>query len=171
MFDADVVGPHRVCRAVLPGMRAQGNGTIINITDLAANFGLPYRGFYSAAKAALERYTEALSTEYGFRHQRVQSSARRIQKTNIGADRIKPAVVKAALGKATSSSPWRWLSSSFALSHDLPMKWPCWWKRSWLRGGRKAFTMRHHGMQRVAVVMKKLLPGRWFEKLVLREYK
>ncbi|MCB0759297.1 MAG: SDR family NAD(P)-dependent oxidoreductase, partial [Flavobacteriales bacterium] len=63
LFDANLIGAHRVCRAVLPHMRASGSGLIINITSLAANFGLPYRGFYSASKAALERYTEALNME------------------------------------------------------------------------------------------------------------
>ncbi|HRH38700.1 MAG TPA: SDR family NAD(P)-dependent oxidoreductase, partial [Flavobacteriales bacterium] len=59
LMDTNVIGAHRVCRAVLPIMRQQRSGLIINITSVAGNFGLPYRAFYSASKAALERYSEA----------------------------------------------------------------------------------------------------------------
>lgn len=169
VFDADVVGPHRVCRAVLPGMRAQGNGTIINITSLAANFGLPYRGFYSAAKAALERYTEALSTEVAAFGINVCSLQPGEYKTNIGANRIKPAVIGEAYRKGYERA-MEVLSSSLHYSHD-PDEVAVLVEK--IMAARRPKSVYHaaHGMQRVAVVMKKLLPGRWFEKLVLREYK
>ena len=63
LLNTNLMGAHRLCRAVLPHMRDRGSGTIINISSIAANFGLPYRGFYSASKAALDRYGEALATE------------------------------------------------------------------------------------------------------------
>src|SRR5690606_8982090 len=44
-------------------MRKQKSGLIINITSIAAYMGLPYRGFYSASKSALEITTEALRME------------------------------------------------------------------------------------------------------------
>ena len=52
-----------LCRAVLPGMRAQKGGYIINISSLGGRIGLPFQGSYSAAKYAVEGYSEALYNE------------------------------------------------------------------------------------------------------------
>jgi NAD(P)-dependent dehydrogenase (short-subunit alcohol dehydrogenase family) len=62
-FDTNFFGTHRVCRAVLPHMRAQGSGHIINISSLAGRIALPFQGFYSATKFAIEAYTESLRME------------------------------------------------------------------------------------------------------------
>jgi short-subunit dehydrogenase len=63
VFETNFFGPVRVIKAVLPQMRKQKNGLIINVTSIAAYMGLPYRGFYSASKSALEITTEALRME------------------------------------------------------------------------------------------------------------
>jgi len=47
-FDTNLNGPIRMIQSVLPQMRSQKNGLIINITSIAGNMGLPYRGIYSA---------------------------------------------------------------------------------------------------------------------------
>jgi NAD(P)-dependent dehydrogenase (short-subunit alcohol dehydrogenase family) len=57
------LGTHRVCRAVLPLMRAQGAGRIINVSSLAGIVPLPFQAFYSASKFAIEAYSEALRIE------------------------------------------------------------------------------------------------------------
>ena len=62
-FDTNFFGLHRVCRAVLPHLRAQRAGTIINMSSLAGRIPLPFQGFYSATKFAIEAYTEALRME------------------------------------------------------------------------------------------------------------
>jgi NAD(P)-dependent dehydrogenase (short-subunit alcohol dehydrogenase family) len=62
-FDTNFFGLHRVCRAVLPHLRAQRAGTIINMSSLAGRISLPFQGFYSATKFAIEAYTEALRME------------------------------------------------------------------------------------------------------------
>ena len=62
-LDTNLFGVHRVLKHVLPHMRSRKSGKIINISSIGANMGLPYRGFYSASKAALDRYSEALSIE------------------------------------------------------------------------------------------------------------
>jgi NAD(P)-dependent dehydrogenase (short-subunit alcohol dehydrogenase family) len=61
--DTNLIGLHRMCRAVLPHMRAQGGGLIINISSMLAGFGMPYRALYSATKAAVDRYSEGLRGE------------------------------------------------------------------------------------------------------------
>jgi NAD(P)-dependent dehydrogenase (short-subunit alcohol dehydrogenase family) len=62
-FDTNFFGLHRVCRAVLPHLRAQRAGAIINMSSLAGRIALPFQGFYSATKFAIEAYTEALRME------------------------------------------------------------------------------------------------------------
>jgi NAD(P)-dependent dehydrogenase (short-subunit alcohol dehydrogenase family) len=62
-FETNFFGPVRVIQAVLPMLRAQGSGTIVNVTSLAALVPLPFWGFYNASKAALESLTETLREE------------------------------------------------------------------------------------------------------------
>jgi NAD(P)-dependent dehydrogenase (short-subunit alcohol dehydrogenase family) len=62
-LDTNFFGVLRVCRAVLPIMRAQGGGYIINIGSLAGVQGLPFHGLYAASKFALEGMSESLRFE------------------------------------------------------------------------------------------------------------
>ncbi len=52
-----------LCRAVLPYMRARKEGRIINLSSIGGLMGLPYQGYYSASKFAIEGFSEALSAE------------------------------------------------------------------------------------------------------------
>ncbi|SFS57490.1 Short-chain dehydrogenase [Zhouia amylolytica] len=63
VFSTNLYGPIEVMKAVLPPMRKQKQGLIINITSIAGYMGLPYRGLYSASKGALELVTEAMRME------------------------------------------------------------------------------------------------------------
>lgn len=63
VFQTNVMGVIRVMQAVLPYMRSRQSGLLLNISSIAAEMGLPYRGAYSASKAALDRVTEALRVE------------------------------------------------------------------------------------------------------------
>lgn len=62
-MDTNFLGMVRVCRSVLPIMRRQHKGKIINISSIAGLMAVPYQGFYSASKFAIEGYSEALSLE------------------------------------------------------------------------------------------------------------
>lgn len=62
-FDTNFNGPLNVIKAVLPQMRIQNNGLIINITSIAGYMGLPFRGIYCATKGALEIITESYRLE------------------------------------------------------------------------------------------------------------
>lgn len=59
----DLLGPLQLMQAVVPHMRDQGDGQIINVSTVLALQPLPYLGGYAAAKAALERMSEALRME------------------------------------------------------------------------------------------------------------
>ena len=62
-FETNFFGLARLCRAVIPAMRTAGRGTIINISSIGGLMGLPYQGFYSATKFAVEGFSEALAME------------------------------------------------------------------------------------------------------------
>jgi short-subunit dehydrogenase len=63
VFETNFFGAIEVMKAVLPQMRKQQCGLIINITSIAGYMGLPFRGIYSATKGALEIVTEAIRME------------------------------------------------------------------------------------------------------------
>jgi len=66
VFQTNVFGPVEVIRQVLPYMRRQKKGLIINISSVAGFLGLPFRGPYSASKAAVMIISETLRYElYG----------------------------------------------------------------------------------------------------------
>lgn len=62
-FQTNFFGVHRVCRAVLPHLRARPKASLIVIGSIVGAFGLPFQGFYSASKHALEGYCESLRIE------------------------------------------------------------------------------------------------------------
>ncbi|HEY0254829.1 MAG TPA: SDR family NAD(P)-dependent oxidoreductase, partial [Kofleriaceae bacterium] len=62
-FEVNVFGLMDVTRAVLPHMRAQHRGTILNVTSGAGVFGVPMMALYCGSKFAIEGFTEALSYE------------------------------------------------------------------------------------------------------------
>jgi NAD(P)-dependent dehydrogenase (short-subunit alcohol dehydrogenase family) len=62
-FETNVFGLVRMCQLVLPGMRAQRSGRIVNVSSMGANFTFPGGGFYHATKYAVEAISDALRFE------------------------------------------------------------------------------------------------------------
>jgi NAD(P)-dependent dehydrogenase (short-subunit alcohol dehydrogenase family) len=62
-FATNVEGIFAVTRAVLPAMRSQGSGTIINVASLGGLIALPFFSLYNASKFAVVGFTESLSFE------------------------------------------------------------------------------------------------------------
>ena len=63
VMDININGPFYLCRAVLPHMRAQGYGRIVNIASIAGKEGNPNMVAYSASKAALIGLTKSIAKE------------------------------------------------------------------------------------------------------------
>jgi NAD(P)-dependent dehydrogenase (short-subunit alcohol dehydrogenase family) len=62
-METNFMGAVYTIRTVLPAMRKQGKGTIINVSSLGGLMGLPFQGYYSASKFAIEGLSEALRME------------------------------------------------------------------------------------------------------------
>lgn len=63
LFEVNVIGLHRVTRAVLPGFRDQGAGLVLNFSSLLGRLSLPFYGSYSATKFAVETLSETYKAE------------------------------------------------------------------------------------------------------------
>jgi NAD(P)-dependent dehydrogenase (short-subunit alcohol dehydrogenase family) len=100
-FETNFFGIARMVKAVLPVMRRQGKGRIINIGSLAGLSPVPFLGFYSASKHALEGYSEALRQE--------------VKPFNIHVSLVEPGFIRTGLGKNSRNpvdrigeyDPWR----------------------------------------------------------------
>lgn len=62
-FNVNFFGTVNINKAVIPYMRKKGSGRIVNISSVAAVAHIPFQTYYSASKAALESYTNALANE------------------------------------------------------------------------------------------------------------
>ncbi len=63
LFDANFFGMVNMNRAVIPVMRQQGGGRIVNLSSVAEPIPIPFQAYYSATKAAVNAYTMALANE------------------------------------------------------------------------------------------------------------
>lgn len=92
LFNLNLVGAVQMMSAVMPKMREQGKGMIINVSSIGSEMGLPFRGFYSASKSALDKVVEAMRYEVSPWNVEVCTLHLGDIKTNIAENRIKTEV-------------------------------------------------------------------------------
>lgn len=63
IFELNFFGMFSCCKAALPYLRKSEGGRIINLSSVAAPISIPFQGFYSATKAAVNSFTMALANE------------------------------------------------------------------------------------------------------------
>lgn len=90
MFDTNFHGVVRMTRAVVPHMRRQGRGRIINIGSILGVVPVPYAALYCASKHAVEGYSEALDHELRTQGIRVSVIEPAYVKTKFEANNIEP---------------------------------------------------------------------------------
>src|SRR3954447_8128641 len=90
IFDTNFFGMVRMTRAVVPHMREQGTGRIINIGSVLGFLPMPYGALYAATKHAVEGYSESLDHELRTRGIRVSVIEPAYTKTPFDANFMEP---------------------------------------------------------------------------------
>lgn len=169
-FETNFFGPIEVIKAVLPQMRSQKSGLIINITSIAGYIGLPYRSIYSASKSSLEIITESLRMEVQHLGIQITNVAPGDFATNIAAGRYHAPVI---------------LGSDYEKSYQITLNT----MNTHVESGSDASQMAkaiykiiqnpqpkiHYKvgvfMQKFSIVLKRILPDKIYEKILMNHYK
>ncbi|MFT4830898.1 MAG: NAD(P)-dependent dehydrogenase (short-subunit alcohol dehydrogenase family) [Psychroserpens sp.] len=169
-FTTNFHGPIHMMKAVLPQMRQQHAGLIINITSIAGYMGLPYRGIYSATKGALELVTEAMRMETKDFGVQITNLAPGDFATNIASGRY-----HAPVG---AKSPYRdpyGNTLKMINDHVNEGKDPICVAEAVYAIMQTKHPKVHYKvgafMQKFSLFLKKILPDKQYEKLLLNHYK
>jgi NAD(P)-dependent dehydrogenase (short-subunit alcohol dehydrogenase family) len=170
LFEVNTLGPLRMVQAVLPQMRAQRRGLIINITSIGGQIAIPFDGICSASKFALEGLSEALSLE--------------LRRFGIDVAIIEPGDINT--GMTARSAVERTIDEASPYAHDLTRALAAAQENEregsspqriatlveTLISARRPALRSVGGTvtERLMIPVKHLLPARFFERLVARQY-
>jgi NAD(P)-dependent dehydrogenase (short-subunit alcohol dehydrogenase family) len=169
-FETNLFGPIEVIKAVLPQMREQKSGLIINITSIAGYMGLPFRSIYSASKGALELVAEALRMEVKPFGIEITNVAPGEFATNIAAGRYHVPNSPASAYRQTYERTLNLINEQVGCGDD-PLKMA--------HAIYKIInTTKPNGhykvgpfMSRFSIVLKRLLPDKVYERMLMNHYK
>lgn len=169
-FDTNFNGPLHMSKAVLPFMRKQQSGLIINITSIAGYMGLPYRGIYSASKGALELVTEALRMETKDFGIHFTNLAPGDFATNIASGRYHAPVLADSPYKVPYGNTLDLMNQHVDSGKD-PMLVAHMVFRIINTKKPKVHYRVGEFMQKFSLFLKKVLPDKVYEKLIMSHYK
>lgn len=169
-FDTNFHGPLHMMKAVLPQMRSQKSGLIINITSIAGYMGLPYRGVYSASKGALSLVTEAMRMELKEFGIQMTTLAPGDFATNIAAGRYHAPIDQSSPYRKPYAKTLQMINDDvnnagdpIAVAHQV------------LKIIKTDTPKVHYKvgafMQKFSLVLKRVLPDKLYEKLLINHYK
>ncbi|MBF0200658.1 MAG: SDR family NAD(P)-dependent oxidoreductase [Desulfamplus sp.] len=167
LFDTNFFGICRVLQEVLPVMKQQAEGLIINMSSIGGIIGLPFQGIYSASKFAVEGLSEALykelfstvikvvliepgdfKTEFTANRQNIM--------TEINADDFQRSLNVIEHDEQNGQPPLKIACLIEKIINDPKPR---------LRYAVGAFD------QKLAIFLKKILPNRWFDRIIMSYYK
>jgi short-subunit dehydrogenase len=169
-FDTNFFGTLNLIRCVLPYMRNQKNGLIINISSIGGLMGLPFQGMYCASKFAIEGLTESLRME--------------LKQTGIHTTLILPGDTCTPITRHRTKNISTLKSKNYALSFYRTMnvieKDECLGtdpieiaklidKLIHLKSIRVRYIIGKLS-ERLAVMLKKILPADFFELILIKKY-
>jgi NAD(P)-dependent dehydrogenase (short-subunit alcohol dehydrogenase family) len=170
LFATNVRGVINTMQAVLPQMRKQKVGMIINITSIAAEIALPFRGLYCASKAAVEKITEATRMEvkdFGIHACTFQAGD---IKTNINSNRLTAEVSKDSI----YYSVFNRINNEIHQDVDKAVPAEFYAEKIEKMINKKSLKRTYvegRFIQRLSRFLSRILPGTWFEKIILDHYK
>jgi len=169
-FETNLFGPIEVMKAVLPQMRLQKSGLIINITSIAGYMGLPYRGIYSASKGALELITEALRMEVKSFGIHITNVAPGDFATNIAAGRFHAPLVKGSAYEIPYGNTLKTMDGHVD-SGSNPNEMAEAIYKIMQNPNPKIHYKIGAFMQKFSIVLKRILPDKFYEKMLMNHYK
>ena len=167
-FETNFFGAVRTIQAVLPIMRSQCKGMVINITSIASYMGLPFRGGYSASKGALSLLTETLRME--------------TQQFGITFSNLAPGDVATDIASrrfhtpAIEGSPYKQYAEALPLMNEdvdkgLPAEAIAQKIVQIIRKKNpKGHYVKGKFIERLSLLLKAILPAKCFEKLLKKHY-
>ena len=171
-MDTNFLGMVHLTREILPVMRKQGGGTIINISSIGGLMGLPFQAFYSAGKFAIEGFSEALRMEVkqfkikvvlinpGDFHTNNSANRRNyLAPTDINEPYHEQFTKTLAVIEKDESNGWEPLVLARKIVKIVDCKNP-----------RQKYIIASFE-QKLAVILKYILPGKWFRKILEDHYK
>jgi len=169
-FDTNLFGPIELIKAVLPQMRKQKSGLIINITSIAGYMGLPYRSVYSASKGALELITEALRMEVKQFGIEVTNIAPGDFATNIAQGRYHTPVIQGSDYEKSYGKNLELMNAHVDSGSD-----PIQMAEAVYRVINTSKPKIHYKvgafLQKFSIVVKRVLPDKIYEKMLMNHYK
>ncbi|QSS97402.1 SDR family oxidoreductase [Psychroflexus sp. ALD_RP9] len=170
VFQTNYFGPVQLINSVLPYMRQQNKGFIINITSIAGFMGLPFRGHYSASKGAFETITEAYRLE--------------LRNTNIKLTNIAPGDFATNIASGRYHSPVNnnsFYKNTYQKSLDLmnehvdhgsnPEQMAKKVHQILLKSKPKIHYKVGSYLQKISPFLKAILPDKTYENLLANHYK
>lgn len=169
-FETNFFGPINVIKAVLPQMRKQNSGLIINVTSIAGYMGLPYRGIYSASKGALEILTEAFRMELKGFNIEMTNVAPGDFATNIASGRYHAPLLENSPYKKPYGDTLELMNTHVDNGSDPNVMAQAVFKIINTKSPKVHYKVGEF-MQKFSIVLKRILPDKVYEKLLMNHYK
>ncbi|ALJ03823.1 short-chain dehydrogenase [Pseudalgibacter alginicilyticus] len=169
-FETNFFGPINVIKAVLPQMRKQKAGLILNITSIAGYMGLPYRGIYSASKGALELVTEAFRMELKEFNIQMTNVAPGDFATNIAAGRYHAPLLNDSPYKKPYGDTLNLMNDHVDAGSNPYMMAEAVYKIMNTSTPKVHYKVGAF-MQKFSIVLKRILPDKLYEKILMNHYK
>lgn len=169
-FETNFFGPIEVMKAVLPQMRQQQSGLIINVTSIAGYMGLPYRSVYSASKGALELITEALRMEVKSFGVQITNVAPGDFATNIASGRFHAPVIEGSAYEIPYGNTLKAMDEHVDTGSN-----PNEMAEAVYKIIQSASPKIHYKVgvfvQKFSIILKRALPDKMYEKMLMNHYK
>jgi NAD(P)-dependent dehydrogenase (short-subunit alcohol dehydrogenase family) len=171
VFNTNVYGILRTVQAVLPTMRQQKAGLIINVSSIAGYMGLPYRGIYSASKASVHMITEALRMElvpYNIQACVVDPGD---FATNINENRkVASPSKQGSVYQSEIERIENMINAEVAHAGNAEAVGVCIYKIMHTKMPKINYLV-GKPMQKLSIMVRRLIPQTWFESIILNHYK
>ena len=168
LFKTNFFGPLEITKQVLPLMRKNGGGLVINITSIAAYIGLPFRGIYCASKSALEIVTESLRMEVKDFNIKIVNIAPGDFKTDIVKRRIDSFNDKKSLYFNKYYRLWKKMNDHVEKGGSDPKMIAILVHKIINKKNPKIHYVIGTRFQKFSIILKRLLPDLIFEKILIK---